>query len=92
MEDEQMKGVGGYTAGKNKLFTEEDDEGVDPSRRHIRRPREDSDDEDEEVMVVDAEDDPDAIKMDSGAGDSDLLDSLLGGDDESEDEEEALKE
>jgi hypothetical protein len=92
MEDEQMKGVGGYTAGKSKMFTEESDEGVDPSRRHIRRPREESDDEDEEVVVVDPEDDPDAIVMDSGEGDADLLDSLLGGDDESEDEDEALKE
>merc|ERR1712166_1719993 len=71
MEDEQMKGVGGYTAGKSKLYTDEDDEVVDP------------------------EDDPDAIKIDSGKGDSDLLDSLLGGDDDDdddEDEEEALKE
>jgi hypothetical protein len=90
MEDEQMKGVGGYTAGKSKMYTEEDDEGVDPSRRHIRRPREDSDEEEEEIVVVDPEDDPDAIKIDSGKGDSDLLDSLLGGDDDDDDEEEEI--
>jgi hypothetical protein len=38
-------------------------------------------------VVVDPEDDPDAIKIDSGDGDADLLDSLLGGDDSDQDED-----